>query len=63
MMKPIFAIIWAATMAGVASADAQGYPSRPITMVVPYSAGGPTDTIARIMGRAHAWPARPDHHR
>ena len=30
-------------------ARAQSYPTRPMTMVVPYSAGGPTDTIARIM--------------
>src|SRR6516165_13796 len=30
-------------------ASAQAYPARPMTMVVPYSAGGPTDTIARIM--------------
>src|SRR6516165_9332056 len=30
-------------------ARAQAYPTRPMTMVVPYSAGGPTDTIARIM--------------
>ena len=30
-------------------ASAQSYPVRPVTMVVPYSAGGPTDTIARIM--------------
>jgi len=30
-------------------AMAQGYPSRPITVVVPFSAGGPTDTLARIM--------------
>src|SRR5215510_5659875 len=30
-------------------ATAQAYPTRPMTMVVPYSAGGPTDTIARIM--------------
>ncbi len=28
---------------------ADNYPSRPITMVVPFSAGGPTDSMARIM--------------
>jgi tripartite-type tricarboxylate transporter receptor subunit TctC len=30
-------------------ARAQAYPMRPITIVVPFPAGGPTDTLARIM--------------
>ena len=35
--------------AGIAIAKAETYPSRPITIVVPYPAGGPTDTLARIL--------------
>src|SRR5262245_19242083 len=31
------------------SAPAQAYPSRPITMIVPFPAGGPTDTLARVL--------------
>jgi tripartite-type tricarboxylate transporter receptor subunit TctC len=32
------------------AAGAQGFPSRPITIIVPFAAGGPTDTLARILG-------------
>jgi tripartite-type tricarboxylate transporter receptor subunit TctC len=34
---------------GCTAASAQNFPARPVAIVVPFSAGGPTDTIARIM--------------
>lgn len=41
------------TLLGTVSASAQSYPTRTVTAIVPASAGGPTDTIGRIvMARA-----------
>src|SRR5712691_5533547 len=39
----------AVTIGGASVAKAQNWPTRPITMVVPFGAGGPTDTIGRIV--------------
>jgi tripartite-type tricarboxylate transporter receptor subunit TctC len=39
-----------------ASASAQQYPTRNITMLVPYAAGGPTDTVARVVAQAMTKP-------
>ncbi len=34
---------------GMGSALASNWPDKPITLVVPYSAGGPTDVVARLL--------------
>src|SRR5882762_7846971 len=49
-MKKLFLVAaLVASLAVTTSATAQVYPSRPITMIVPFPAGGATDTLARLM--------------
>src|SRR6478752_5118215 len=49
MTKLIMAAAIAALVAGIGGAEAQTYPSRPITMIAPFPAGGPSDALARIL--------------
>jgi len=52
-MLRAFGVIAAAAFgfAGVTAASAQTYPNRPITMIIPFAAGGPTDVLGRLVGQ------------
>jgi tripartite-type tricarboxylate transporter receptor subunit TctC len=45
-----------ASLAFALAASAQEYPTRNVTLIVPYSAGGPTDTVSRVLAQAMTKP-------
>jgi tripartite-type tricarboxylate transporter receptor subunit TctC len=45
----VIAACFAAGLQAMAGAGAQPYPSRPITMIVPFPAGGPSDVVPRLL--------------
>jgi tripartite-type tricarboxylate transporter receptor subunit TctC len=53
-MRKLFSFVIAALAAGIAAvsaASAQTYPNRPITMIIPFAAGGPTDVLGRLVAQ------------
>jgi tripartite-type tricarboxylate transporter receptor subunit TctC len=54
-MSPLRATLVVVALAGAGSAWAE-YPDRPVTIVVPFAAGGPTDKVARDLAEAMRKP-------
>src|SRR5712672_1294208 len=51
MLSRRFIAMALAVMAGLPMARAQDFPNRPVTMIIPFAAGGPQDTLGRILAQ------------
>src|SRR5215813_3034860 len=51
MMVRMIAWVLAGLAASLGYAAAQDFPTRPMTMIIPFAAGGPTDVLGRVVGQ------------
>jgi tripartite-type tricarboxylate transporter receptor subunit TctC len=51
MIKKVVGSALVSLVALAGSASAQDYPTRPVTMIIPFAAGGPQDTIGRVVAQ------------
>src|SRR5665647_3390991 len=51
MKKAMMAAVFAGVLALTGAAGAEDFPTRQLTMVIPFAAGGPTDVLGRVMAQ------------
>jgi tripartite-type tricarboxylate transporter receptor subunit TctC len=49
MLRAVLLSLFVILCGGTGAVNAQSWPTRPVTMVSPYAAGGPTDVLGRVM--------------
>lgn len=57
-MRKVLVAVCAFFVLCAVQAQAQQYPAKVVTIIVPYSAGGPTDTIARLVAKSMSGPLK-----
>lgn len=50
-MKKVLLAAALAVLVSAGQASAQDFPTRPVTMIIPFAAGGPTDVLGRVIGQ------------
>src|SRR5262249_12012896 len=51
MLKKVVGAAVGAFLAATVAAAAQNFPTKPMTMIIPFAAGGPTDVLGRVVGQ------------
>jgi tripartite-type tricarboxylate transporter receptor subunit TctC len=51
MLKTVLSAGFGALLATTIAASAQTFPTKPLTMIIPFAAGGPTDVLGRVVGQ------------